>query len=153
MRIVVLKLLIVGLAVAGASLAWKHREAVLEKNSQRSNVLQGVPPEAAAIEQRTLAKRQLARRLLAERTPLLDAAELFNLVNGEEGTLHLTRSVPGRSLREKLCRQVISYVECAERDMECEGYPRAAVPVSDELQRELDRRLAAGEFAADPVLE
>jgi hypothetical protein len=111
------------------------------------------PNEGLVIQHRVIAKNQLARRIVAERIPLLEAAEMFRQMNGEEG-MALVTSVPGgRSVREKLCRQVIRYVSVAETDLENEGQIVTGPRVSDALKDELDRRIAAGEFPPEPGIE
>jgi hypothetical protein len=72
------------------------------------------------------------------------------VVNGEDGTALLVRAVRGRSVREKLCRQVIMYVAGAEDDMQQEGHILSDPRVSAELQTELDRLLAVGELPPEP---
>jgi hypothetical protein len=52
----------------------------------------------------------------------------------------------GRSVREKLCRQVIDYVSVIEDEMAAAGQAPGDPRTSDRLRRELDCRLAAGEF-------
>jgi hypothetical protein len=108
------------------------------------------PPVLTTIESRTVAKRQLAHRVIAERIPLLEAAEMFRLANGEDGMQRLTWQITmGATMRERLCRQVIAYVSGVEDDMEAAGHAPTNPPVSALLQAELDRRLAAGEFAPE----
>jgi hypothetical protein len=99
--------------------------------------------EAVAAQRRSLMLHRLARRIIAERIPLLEAAELFREANGKAGLEALVRAMPGRSLREKLCRQVIHFVVA---ETEAATAPR----VSEALQDELDRRLVAGEFPPEP---
>jgi hypothetical protein len=108
------------------------------------------PPEVVAIERRTLAKRQLAFRIVAERTPLLEAAEMFRRANGEDGMDRLARNIAMTgSIREKLCRQVIEYVFVAEAEMESAGHAPIDPPLSALFRDELDHRLVAGEFAPE----
>jgi hypothetical protein len=112
-----------------------------------------VPEEVPVIERRTCVKNQLARRVIAERTPLLEAVEWFRQVNGEVGMDGLIRSIPGRSAREKLCRQVIMFVAGNEAEMERDGYSPSAPRVSVELSAELDRLLAAGALPPEPGVQ
>jgi hypothetical protein len=114
--------------------------------------VQPPPPEAVVLERRTRAKSLLARRVIAERIPLLDAAEMFREANGEEG-MRLVATVRGRSVREKLCRQVISFVCGAETEMEEDGHTPAGSRASVVLEKELGLRIAAGEFPPDPGCE
>jgi hypothetical protein len=153
MRVEALKLL-AGVAVAGAALLVReYRQPPPVRTEARSSfMVLSAPPEVAVLVQRAHAKSRLARRVIAERTPLLDAAELFRRANGEDGMLALVDMVEGRSVREKLCRQVIYYVAGAENEMEHEGRVRTGPRVSAELQAELDRRLAAGELPPEPEM-
>jgi len=132
-----------------------HTECVSIPAKSRSHSIEvsPVPPEATAIGRRTDAKLQLARRLIIERLPLLDVAEQFAVVNGEYGMRDLIVGGQGRSVREKLCRQVIVYVILVEEEMKEEGHSWSGPRVSEELQRELDRRLAAGEFPPEPEMK
>jgi hypothetical protein len=108
------------------------------------------PPEVVAIQRRTLAKRQLAFRIIAERTALLEAAEMFRLANGEDGMDCLARNGTQEcSIREKLCRQVIEYVSVAEAELESAGQAPIGPPLSALFQDELDCRLAAGAFGPE----
>jgi hypothetical protein len=123
---------------------------VLEEPPAHQSVIYDPGAEASVIRQRILIKRQLAERVLTERIPLLEAAELFRQANGPDGLDGLARSrVPGRSVREKLCRQVIGYVEMAEEDRAAAGRARPHPLVSGVLRAELERRIAAGEFPPD----
>jgi hypothetical protein len=114
---------------------------------------QPAPPESFAIQQRTLAKRQITRRLIAERIPLLDAAEMFRQANGEEGMKYLRFGALGGSIREKLCRQVIDYVLVIERESQGATQPVPDIPVADALQAELNHLLAVGELSPEQETE
>src|SRR4051794_13104229 len=110
MRVTIFEVLGV-FAVLGVILfAREYRAAPLAGHDLRANLVHPVSPEADVIQRRALVKNQLARRVAAERTPLLTAAEWFGQANGEDGTETLVRGMPGRSVREKLCRQVILFV-------------------------------------------
>ena len=138
-------------AIAGAALVLgRYREPPVRTEPGSFDLVEFAPPEVAVLGERTHLKSRLARRVIAERTPLLEAAELFRRANGEGGMQTLVNSVPGRSLREKLCRQVIFYVTTAEVEMERQGRARPGPLVSAALQAEFDRRLAAGGFPPDP---
>ena len=115
-----------------------------------SSLLAPAPPETLVLRERWRIKKDLARRITAERIPLLEAAELFREANGEDGLHYLSLSNPNHSLHELLCRQVIDYVAAAEREMEAEGRTWIGTRVSEELQRELDLRIAAGQFPRPP---
>jgi hypothetical protein len=112
-----------------------------------------VPEEVEVIERRTRVKNQLTRRVIADRTPLLEAAEWFRLANGEDGMDDTIRCIKGRSAREKLCRQVILFVAGNEAEMEREGHSPSAPRVSVELSAELDRLLAAGALPPEPGVQ
>jgi hypothetical protein len=118
-----------------------------------TTLLQQSPPEVAVLERRIRVKNQLARRVVAERTPLLEAAEWFQQANGEDGMEALIRAMAGRSVREKLCRQVVCFVVDVEEEMEQEGYVPTGPRVSLELRAEFDRLLAAGAFPPEPGME
>lgn len=126
--------------VSGPS-CWKKQER--ERNS---SVLIPSPPEVEAIQRRCLIKRDLARRIIAERLPLLQAAELFREVNGEDGLHTLALTGLDRSINELLCRQVIEYLATEEREMEQAGCVWTGTRWSEELRQDFDRRMAAGEF-------
>ncbi|MBN9120060.1 MAG: hypothetical protein J0I06_13000 [Planctomycetes bacterium] len=147
MRIVILEVLGAVVALAGVGVLFCGGRA---QTTARHGP---APPEAAMLEQRSRVKFALARRLIAERPPLLAAAEWFEQVNGEDGTETLVRSVPGRSVREKLCRQVILYVIAVEGELRREGSLPTGPRASEELQAEFDRRLAAGEFPPEPGMQ
>jgi hypothetical protein len=117
-----------------------------EERGRVSWVVSPAPPETIEKQQRWRIKRDLTRRIMNERISLLEAAELFREANGEDGMYSLTLSNPNRSLRELLCRQVIDYVVTVEREWECEGRVCSGTRLSEELQHELDQRIAAGEF-------
>ena len=118
-----------------------------------TTLLEPSPPEVAVLERRMRVKSQLARRIVAERTLLLEAAEWFRQANGEDGVESLIRTMAGRSVREKLCRQVVIFVADAEHDMEQEGNAPTGPRVSLELQAEFDQLLAAGAFPPEPGME
>jgi hypothetical protein len=118
----------------------------------RSNVIPP-SPEVVAIQHRLELKCRLARQLVFDPVPLLSAAEMFRAANGEGGMDVLVQAVPGRSVREKLCRQVIHFVSGAEWEMACEGRSLPDPRASAALQAELDRLLAAGELPPEPGLE
>jgi len=145
-KIAVLKLLCAVLVVATVFVALRDSRSAAR--ARRGAVIPALPapPEIAEIEQRTRVKYHLARRVVEEHIPLLEAIKLFDAANGEDGTVCLTLSVPGRSVWEKRCRQVILYALSVENDMESRGHVWTGVRVSKELQADLDRRLAAGEF-------
>ena len=150
MKIAILKLLAAVLVVATVTAAVHDSRSAAR--ARRAATVRGIPapPEVAEIEQRTRVKTHLARRVVEERIPLPEAIKLFDVANGEDGTVCLTLSVPGRSNRERLCRQVILYVISLEADMETRGHVWTGPRASDELQADLDRRLAAGEFPPEP---
>lgn len=150
MKIAILKLLGAALVVATVTVAIRDsRSAALARrgaNDRRTPV----PPEVTVMEQRSRVKNHLARRVIEQRVPLPEAIKLFDAANGEDGTVSLILSVPGRSVREKLCRQVILYVISVENDMENRGHAWTGPRVSEELQAELDRLLASGAFSSEP---
>ena len=111
------------------------------------------PPEVALLDNRLRVKNQMARRIVVDRTPLLEAAEWFRQVNDEDGIEGLIRTTPGRSVREKLCRQVIRFVVTAEEEMGQEGYSLSASSASAELSAELDRLLVAGALPPEPGMQ
>ncbi|MBN9120059.1 MAG: hypothetical protein J0I06_12995 [Planctomycetes bacterium] len=153
MRLMTLVVLGAAVAAAAAISLCQHLRPAGTGCPQRqrpTELVLPVSPEVTAIERRTLVKCQLARRAVTERTSLLAAAEWFEQVNGEDGMEALVRTIPGRSVREKLCRQVIVYVISAEDEMEREGALPTGPRASEELQAEFDRRLAAGEFPPEP---
>lgn len=112
-----------------------------------------LPPDPGcdAIRHRLIVKDRLARRIIVERIALLEAAELFRAANGDDGLVALARGIPGHSIREKLCIQVINYVFSVENDMARDGEPLPSGPRwSAVLRAEFDRRRAAGEFPPEP---
>lgn len=139
------------IAAAGAALCFHGRSAPPGGGrAQRTNLVHPASPECEIMHRRGLVKCRLARRIAAERTPLPVAVEWFDRANGDDGMEALARFVPGRSVREKLCRQVIEYVVLAEAEWQQEGGSLPEPRASAELQAELDRRLAAGEFPPEP---
>lgn len=62
------------------------------------------------------AKREAALRVIRERLPLLEAAGLFRAANGSAGLQRLRTALPGETVLEQLCRQVISYVAAIEAE-------------------------------------
>jgi hypothetical protein len=152
-KIAILKLLSAVLVVATVTVAIHDSRSAAR--ARRAASVQGIPapPEIAEIERRSRVKNHLARRVIEERIPLSEAIKLFDTANGEDGTLCLTLSVPGRSTRERLCRQVILYVLSLESEMEQQGRVWTGTRVSEELQADLDRRLAAGEFPPEPAAQ
>jgi hypothetical protein len=102
------------------------------------------------MQKRWRIRRDLTQQILRERIALLDAAELFRQANGEDGMLNLILTGPGQSVREKLCWQVISSVSDMESEWEREGRLFTGPRLSEEMQAELARRRAGGEFPPDP---
>jgi hypothetical protein len=133
------------------AVAWAHRSRPVWPAA--TQLVCRRPPESQVIVARTVVKNQLARRVSVERMPLLDAVESFRRANGEDGLECVTRGLPGRSVQEKLCRQVIRYVSAAEAEMRAEGWTSDAPGYAAELEAEFERRLAAGEFPPEPVAE
>lgn len=107
-------------------------------------------PEIAEMQQRIRIKNDIARRVIEQRIPLPEAIKLFDTVNGGDGTANVILFLPGRSMRERLCHQVILYVRSVESEMERGGHVWSDPRASDELQADFDRRLAAGEFPPEP---
>ena len=154
MQIVALKPLCAVVALTGAvAVAWAYRAPAPARPVPHESLLCPVPSEAQASLYRMRVKSLLARRVLAERIPLLEAAELFRRANGEDGLAALVRSTPGRSVREKLCRQVISYAAVAEAEMRTEGCTSCVWGVAADLEADFNRRLTAGEFPPEPGAE
>lgn len=153
MSTVALKFLCVAVALTGAvAITWAHRTPLARHISHTR--LQSPPaPEADAAARRSLVKYQLVRQLVAQRVPLLEAVEQFRRANGEDGLASLRVGQPGRSVREKLCRQVISYAQVAEAEMRNEGQLPTSSRVTEEWQTEFDDRLTAGEFPPEPGAE
>ena len=151
MRITILEILAAAAALVVAIVLFSAPRAPTHagRTPQRDGFIPA-PAEVEAIDSRLRAKNQLARRIATERMPILKAAELFRQANGEDGLAALVYSVPGRSVREKLCRQVIDFVRAAERDFQREGHPLSTPHVSVELQADLDRLLVAGELPPEP---
>jgi hypothetical protein len=119
--------------------------------ADRSTSGQPPPEEVLAAQRRSRVKIELAQRIVVERLGLLEAAELFRLANGDAGLRNLTCApVPGRSAREKLCEQVISWVELAESDLADAGHRIPEPRPSELLRAELECRIRAGEFPPDP---
>lgn len=153
MQIVALKPLCAVVALTGAvAVAWAYRAPAPARPVPHESQLCPAPPEAQASWQRGRVKRQLARRVIAERIPLPEAAELFRRANGEDGLVVLARGTSGRSMREKLCHQVIMYTAEAEAEMRAEGWTSCAWDTA-ELEADFKRRLAAGEFPPEPGAE
>jgi hypothetical protein len=152
-KIAILKLLGAVLVVATVTVVVRDSRSAARARRPVIERVSPPPPEVAEFEQRTRVKSHLARRIIAERIPLLEAVELFAEVNGEEGTASLILSVPGRSVREKLCRQVILYVVATENEMEKQGHVWTGTRASEELQAERDRLLAAGALPPDPEVQ
>jgi hypothetical protein len=139
--------------IAGVILYFWDSRGAPRTERTRSHAEQ-LPPEVEATNRRTAVKNHLARRAVIERQSLLEVAELFDQVNGEEGTKILMRpTLPGRSIREKLCRQVIAFVRIAEHNLQNEGHSSSEPLLSVAMQAELDRRLAAGEFPPEPGMQ
>lgn len=151
MRRIPFHTLIAPVAIAGVILFFWDDRLGSRAESTRPETVLSAPPEVETANRRTAVKCHLARRAVVERQSLLELAELFDQVNGEEGTrILLLHSMPGRSIREKLCRQVITFVRIAERDLQEEGHSLAEPLLSTTLQDEFDRRRAAGEFPPEP---
>ena len=117
---------------------------------QPRSITEPAPAQTQMYEERSRMKIGLAQRIIAERIPLLDAAEMFRHANEGDAMHNLLRGTPGRSVREKLCRQAISFVSAVEAETEFAEPASPGRPVSTVLQAELDRRIAAGEFPPDP---
>jgi hypothetical protein len=128
------------------------RPRTAAQGSPYSTLLSPPPPEVEEVVRRLRTKRLLARRVIEEKVPLLEAAELFRAANGERGMRTLL-AIPGRSERERLCRQVIIYVAQREEELKAEGQTPAEPAASVLLERELTRRMAAGEFPPEPQPE
>jgi hypothetical protein len=147
-------LILVGVAAGAAGfLVAAFREPTPGPREAQGDRATRTPHEVKVMQLRTQAKHDLARRVIAERTALLVAAEEFYTANGDEGMLNLLRTVPGRSVREKLCRQVIAYVRASECEMEREGHRWTDPRPSASLQRELDELLAAGKLPPEPGMK
>jgi hypothetical protein len=144
----VLKSVSVALVLGAVAVLYTGRPA--RRPAPAPTLVSRPSPEQMAFEQRALVRAHLARRVVAERIPLLEAAELFGQANGEAGMANLVRFMPGRSVREKLCRQVVDYVAAAEDEMARGGHVWTGPRLSEQFRGELDRRLAAGEFPPDP---
>ena len=154
MRSTVLAISAAAAVAVGLICSWEHwRPPVRSRVPQDPTVLIETPDEVRLLQYRSQAKARLAQRVIAERIPLPEAAELFREANGEAGMANLRCGMYGRSVREKLCRQVIMFVAAAEYEMELAGQSGARPPVSGVLREELDRRLAAGEFPPEPGVE
>lgn len=152
MQIVALKPLCVAVALTGViAITWVHRTPPTRPAAREFHC--PAPPEVQSTSRRLVVKEQLARRVVMERMALLEAAELFRRANGEDGLAALARGGPGRSVREKLCRQVVAYAVGAEAEMRAEGYTSCVWGVAADLEAEFQRRLAAGDFPPEPGME
>lgn len=151
MPTVALKPLCIAAALTGlVAIAWAHRTPPVRRGAVPTLVCPA-PPEAHASSCRVTLKNQLIRRVLAERMSLLSAAELFRHANGDDGMAGLVRGLPGRSVREKLCYQVVRYAITVEAEMRDEG--REPNGWGGELEAEFERRCATGDFPPEPVAE
>ena len=76
------------------------------------------PPESAICERRCAAKLQVVARIVAGELDLFEAAAHFRYLNHEplEYPQLGYRELPGKTDEEKLCRQVISWVNSDQRD-------------------------------------
>lgn len=124
------------------------RDAVRRPPSpQQPHQCPGLPPDRSLdpLHASSRAKRDAAFRVIRDRLSLLEAAELFRVANGPEGVKRLNL-LPGRTIRERLCRQVIWYVTVieAERTGAGEGTHEASHVAS--LMKELERLQAADEL-------
>lgn len=146
MKIVVLKLLCAVLVVATVATTVRNFRSAAHSRRPVITHCSAPPPEIAEMQQRIRIKNDIARRVIEQRIPLPEAIKLFDAVNGGDGTTNAILFLPGCSMRERLCRQVILYVRSVETEMEKEGHVWPGQRVSDELQADFDRRLAAGEF-------
>jgi hypothetical protein len=144
--------ILVGTALGTAAVCgieWRNPSAA--DRDQQIYRISSPAPEADAARRRIGVKNNLARRIIAERIALLEAVDLFYDANGEDGINAVARSIPGHSIREKLCRQVIGYVGSVETELEREGGTGLSDPRwSAVLRAEFDRLLAAGEFPPEP---
>ncbi|HJZ58649.1 MAG TPA: hypothetical protein VKE74_27150 [Gemmataceae bacterium] len=106
------------------------------------------PPLEAHAEYmaRSRAKNVVADAVLAGRLSLIDAAAAFHRIDGEK-VPQIVAMIPGRSLKEKLCREVIFYVSVNEYTTS------GSDDVTRRLEEELECRLAAGEFGPEAVAE
>ena len=148
-----LKLLCVAVTITAAvAITWAYRNPPAYR-APRAQFHAPPAPESSAAAHRARVKGQLARQLVAQRVPLLYAVEQFRLANDEDGLAVLTVGMRGRSVREKLCRQVISYARVAEAEMRDQGHLPSSSRVAEEWQAEFDCRLGAGEFPPEPGVE
>lgn len=151
MPTVTLKPLCIAAVLTGlVAVAWAYRTPPVRHGTATGRVSPAAP-EAEASSCRSVVKHQLIRQVLAGRVPLLDAAELFRRANGGDGLVGLVRGMPGRSVREKLCYQVIRYALAAETEMLADGHEPNGWRT--ELEAEFVRRNAAGEFPPEPGME
>lgn len=151
MPTVTLKPLCIAAVLTGlVAVAWAHRTPPARTGAAPGR-FSPPTPEAEASACRSSVKHQLIRQVLDGRMPLLDAAELFRRANGDDGLTSLVRGLPGRSVREKLCYQVVRYALAAETDIRASGHEPNGW--GTELEAEFALRCATGEFPPEPGME
>jgi hypothetical protein len=89
-----------------------------------------------AIERRSAAKKQITRDLIEGRRTLFEAAAAFRLWNEDYPRLP-DPFLPGDSVEERLCRQVIEWV----RMTKAEGNPGSVELFCETLEQELRRHI------------
>jgi hypothetical protein len=107
-------------------------------SAHMSQVVLPSDPDVAAIHHSLEAREQVAREVIAGRVTLLEAAARFQAITLSRPA-HLPMSLagfPGNSEEERICRQVIHFVE-----IQMEGHPDASAEVA-RLNRELQDQLA-----------
>jgi hypothetical protein len=127
-------------AAAAAALVVRHAAEPTRPDPPRwwEEVVEPVPE---TIRLRALAKRQIAREAASGSRPLVEAAALFRELNRlpPEPRPACLASLPGRTEEERLCREVILFVNQREDDWPAAAAAEAVARLEDELRRELSR--------------
>jgi hypothetical protein len=94
------------------------------------------------VRRRILAKSDIIARLIAEELTLIEAANLFHYVNTRPAGIEdqSWKLMPGHDDGERLCRQVLNWVETSVRQT---FVPSEAEARLEKLERELSQHIAA----------
>jgi hypothetical protein len=123
-----------GLNIGGMS-EWREKE---QRFMQRRDA---VARENQALRDRIVAKGEVTRELLAGRITLLQAARRFRDLNDSPIAYPsmFWRRYPGRSDGEKLCREVLRWVEAYLKDLPGSQSPIRLRQLEQELAENLRR--------------
>ena len=114
--------------------------AMSEQSAKSTLVVLEAPPESEISERRCAAKIQVVAQIAAGELDLFEAAAHFRYLNHQppEYPQLAYRQLAGRTDEEKLCRQVISWVESHHRD---KASPKEVKRLVADLEAALESRL------------